>query len=229
MATLRKRLRDSGWLTGALARLLAGYIRLCHRTNRWTYEGFDEIARALETGPVIAVTWHSRLVMSPQHLSMLRPFTAVHDTSPAGRLAGACQARFGMEAVAMAKRGPVQAANRQALQNLRAGMPIALAADGPKGPAHHAKAAALGWARVSGVPIFVYAFGCTRGWRLSSWDRLLIPRLFGRGHASFARWESDIPRRAGSADIAALQTALSEALTAHQAAVDETLGMAPAP
>lgn len=224
MHPLRRRLENSALLAGLLGRLAAGYVRACNRTVRWEKRGFDGIEAALADGPVILVMWHSRILMAPAHLEPLARFTTLRDPSPAGRVSGAMQARFGMAPVEMSAKASNQAASRAVLRRLRGGLSVGLTADGPLGPARVMKSAPLDWARVSGVPVFFYAFACTRARRLKTWDRMLLPRLFGRGHMAVARWDRDIPRQADAETLEALRLEMETALSAHQASVDEALG-----
>ena len=227
MHPLRRRMENSEWLMAGLARLTAGYARLCLRTARWETEGFDDLRATLREGPVMLLMWHSRLFMAPAHLEPVTGFVTLRDPSPAGRLAGAMQARFGMLGVGVSARSAGAAATREVLRRLKSGDSVGLTGDGPKGPARALKTAPLEWARVTGVPVYLYAYACTRQRRLDSWDNMLIPRPFGRGHVAVARWEQTVPRRADEATRAALQQDLQAALDAHQARVDAALGLPP--
>ncbi|MEO0665667.1 MAG: DUF374 domain-containing protein [Pseudomonadota bacterium] len=217
------------WLVRLLGGVVAFWVWAAHRGNRWSRTGFEEVAEALAAGPVVIVLWHARLFMSAQHLSELRSFTILHDQAPAGRIAGACQRIYGMRAVTMGGRGPGAAANRAVIEGLRRGVPLALTADGPRGPAHICKAAPVDWARISGAPVFLYAAATTRQRRAKSWDSLLLPRLFGRGHAGFARWDRAVPKRASAEELEEIRQELEAALIAHQAGVDAKLGLPPGP
>lgn len=229
MSPLRRRIEQSQLLENLLARLVAGYVRLVGWTTHWTREGFDELERAVAEGPVILVMWHSRLVMAAAHLEGVAVFSALRDPSPAGRLAGTMQSRFGMRPIGMATGASNRAASRAILKQLKEGVSIGLTGDGPKGPALKANAAPVDWARVTGAPVFFYAFSTTRQKRLKSWDQLLWPKLFGRGHVQVARWDVELPRRADDAEREALRKRLETDLSANQAATDTALGLPPGP
>ncbi len=229
MHPLRRRLERSDTLAALLGGLAAGYVRLCQRTIRWETAGFDALSVALAEGPVIVVMWHSRLLLAPVQVGALAPFTTLRDPSPAGRLSAAMQTRLGMRPIEMAARGSNVGASRHVLRQLREGVSVGLTGDGPKGPARRLKLAPLDWARVSGAPVFLYAFSCTRQKRLNAWDAMLLPRPFGRGHAAVARWDADVPRRADADTMERLRGDLEAALTAHQARVDGALGLPPGP
>ena len=227
--TLRRRLERSDVLTRMLGGIVAAYAWICYRTIRWKWHGYEDLKSALAEGPVVLLVWHSRLMLCAPHLRVVPRFYTIHDEKPAGRLAGASQRYFGMRPIEMSTKGSNQTANREILKALKTGASVGLTVDGPRGPARVVKQAPLDWARISGAPVFLYAFSCTRQWRANSWDRLLVPRPFGRGCASVRRWDGAVPRRASEDEMAALRDRIGAALDAHQAEVDAAIGLPPGP
>lgn len=66
------------------------------------------------------------------------------------------------------------------VRELKEGRPVAITPDGPKGPARNFAPGALVAGQRSGAPILPVAAGADRAWRLSSWDRFMIPKPFAR-------------------------------------------------
>jgi lysophospholipid acyltransferase (LPLAT)-like uncharacterized protein len=62
----------------------------------------------------------------------------------------------------------------------REGCSVATAPDGPRGPAQVVQPGTVMLARLAGVPIVPLTYAPSRGWRLRSWDRLVVPRPFSR-------------------------------------------------
>ena len=62
---------------------------------------------------------------------------------------------------------------------------------------------------MTGMPVWGYAFDCTRHRRLKTWDRMRLPRPFGKGRIVFARWDHDLPRKADAAAISTARAALA--------------------
>lgn len=62
----------------------------------------------------------------------------------------------------------------------REGHPLAFTPDGPQGPARRCKPGVLQAAAATGLPIVPLAASSSRGRRLASWDRFLIPAPFAR-------------------------------------------------
>lgn len=192
---LRKRIQNSKTLESVLASILAGYVRLCLATGKWQANGLGDLERALEDGPVILVMWHSRLMLSGPHWpKQWCQIKAIHDTAPAGRLAGATMKKFGLEPIAVSSSKTNLSITRTVMREVSNGVSIGLAADGPNGPVRHSKPAAIGWTRATGRPVFVYTWASRRAFRLGSWDRLLMPVPFASGTYTFKRWGTEIPR-----------------------------------
>lgn len=62
----------------------------------------------------------------------------------------------------------------------RAGHPLSVTPDGPRGPRHVLQPGVLIIAQRSGLPIVPLAAGARRCWLLRSWDRFEIPYFFSR-------------------------------------------------
>ena len=215
---LRKRLESSDFLAGLLGRLVAGYLRLCNRTTRWTHLGHDELQAALAQGPVVLVLWHEFSLMAPVHWPLKHgQLSSLRDTSPIGMVSGAVQARFGLDPMAMSAKMSNRAASREILRRVQQGKSIGLTGDGPLGPVHVVKDAALDWARATGCPVFVYAYTVKRHRRLKTWDNMVLPMPFTRGVSVYQRWTVQVPRRADDAALALLRADLKTALDAASA------------
>jgi lysophospholipid acyltransferase (LPLAT)-like uncharacterized protein len=210
---LRQRIEQSEFLAGLLGRLVAGYLRLCNRTTRWTRIGHEELYAALAHGPVVLVLWHEFSLMAPVHWPVSHgQLSSLRDTSPIGMVSGAVQARFGLDPMAMSAKMSNRVASREILRRVSQGKSIGLTGDGPLGPVHVVKDAALDWARATGCPVFVYAYATRRHRRLKTWDRMVLPLPFTQGVSVYQRWEAQVPRRADEAALVTLRADLRIAL-----------------
>jgi lysophospholipid acyltransferase (LPLAT)-like uncharacterized protein len=222
---LRRRIVKSKSLEGMLSWLLATYIRLCQLTGRWQATGLEELEIALQNGPVILVLWHNRIILSGQHWpkqwGQIKP---IHDTAPAGRLAGATMAQFGLDPIAMSSKNSNIVISRTVLREMNQGVSVGLAADGPIGPVQVANPAAIGWARATGRPVFLYAWSANRVKRLKTWDNLLLPLPFSRGEYSFQRWQMKVPRKLDVQTYETLSTDLGKQLDAVAQETDARAG-----
>jgi hypothetical protein len=74
------------------------------------------------------------------------------------------------------------AALRELLRRSRR-MHLAITPDGPRGPRRRLAPGPIFLASRLGLPIVAMGFGYDRPWRVNSWDRFAVPRLFSRARA----------------------------------------------
>ncbi|WP_333715029.1 lysophospholipid acyltransferase family protein [Yoonia sp.] len=221
LKAFRKRLENSETLAAFLAGLAARYLGVCERTTKWTIIGRDDLVAATQDGPVLVVMWHERSIMGALHWPAgAGPLSSLYANSPIGRVSGALQRRMGLLPMQMSDRTSNVAASRAVLKRAREGVSIALTGDGPLGPAMALKDAPLEWARVTGMPVFAYAFSTRRFRTLDTWDRMMVPRPFGQGAKVYRRFEAGIPRKMDDADREALRSRFADFLTETMAEAD---------
>ena len=222
---LRRRIENSERLAAFLAWIAGSYLAFCDRTTRWQVAGQDDLEAALRDGPVLLVMWHERSIMGALHWPVKAgPLSSLYANSPIGRVSGALQKRVGLQAMRMHDGASNIAASRQVLKRVREGVSIGMTGDGPLGPALELKDAPLEWARVTGMPVFAYAFATTKGRRLDSWDRMLVPKPWGQGAKVFARFGGELPRKTDPAGTEALRADLAGFLNEVTRHADALLG-----
>ncbi len=193
---LRRRIEKSERIAAGLAAIAGAYLAFCNRTTKWEVEGQDALEAALQDGPVLLVMWHERSMMGALHWPVeAGPLSSLYAKSPIGRVSGALQRRMGLHPIEMADKISNVAASRAVLKRAKAGVSIGMTGDGPLGPALVLKDAPLEWARVTGMPVFGYAFASTRSRRLNTWDRIVLPKPFGKGAIVFARFQGEVARQ----------------------------------
>jgi lysophospholipid acyltransferase (LPLAT)-like uncharacterized protein len=98
-----------------------------------------------------------------------------------GRFIGAVVSRFAIDVVlGSSSRGGAKS-TRMLLNLLAGGDHIGITPDGPRGPRRVAAAGVAQLAALSGVPVLPCAAQTTRHWVLRTWDRMVVPKPFGRG------------------------------------------------
>ncbi|MCP1167030.1 lysophospholipid acyltransferase family protein [Limimaricola litoreus] len=228
--SLGKRLAKSRAVTRGMGGLAHGWLARVQRRTRWETRGEEALRAALAEGPILLVLRHSRLMLGPFHWPAdAGDLSTLHDTSPIARIAGDTHRRCGLTPVAMSGRLSNLAMSRMVMERLRAGASIGITADGPLGPAAGVNDPPLDWARITGRPVFFYAYSTERQARAQSWDRLLLPRPGGRGAVVFRPWESSLPRKAGPAAREAARASMKVGLDAVTAEADAMLGLPPGP
>jgi lysophospholipid acyltransferase (LPLAT)-like uncharacterized protein len=74
----------------------------------------------------------------------------------------------------------------QAIRALEDGSPVAFTPDGPRGPRREVKPGVVRAAQRAGATILPVAAVADRCWRLSSWDRLVVPKPGARVRIGYA-------------------------------------------
>lgn len=138
-------------------------------------------------GPCVAAFLHGeQLPLVLLHRD--QGFTGMASRSRDGALLAGVLTRLGFGVVrGSSSRGGADALVA-ALHVLRGGGRVAIAVDGPRGPAGRAAPGAAALARNASVPLVVVRVGA-RGWRARSWDRFLVPWPFTRVTVCYRVWD----------------------------------------
>jgi lysophospholipid acyltransferase (LPLAT)-like uncharacterized protein len=181
------------WVQATLGVLLAGWLKFCFATMRWTREGLDgaEQVWAAETG-VIVCFWHSRVAVSPPTWPYGRAQEprAMISLSPDGEFVARAVALLGIPAIRGSSRKKTRRgfkdkrgteAFRDVLRWVRAGNCIAITPDGPRGPAQTMAEGAILLARMTRAPVLMLGLAAKPAFRLDTWDKALVPLPFSRG------------------------------------------------
>jgi lysophospholipid acyltransferase (LPLAT)-like uncharacterized protein len=227
---MRKLIRHPAVQAG-LARMIGAYLAFALRTTRWRLVGAEPAMEEVRAGrPLIIAFWHERLPVIP----VLFRLAAQQEPSAArlvphvlvsqhrdGRFIGAAVARFGYRMVyGSSSRGGAQALVEM-LRVLRAGNPIAITPDGPRGPRRQAAPGLVQLAARSGAVIAPVAGATSHHRILPSWDRMMVPLPFGRGVIACGPLVR-VPRDGADAALPVVAAALDEACATVDAEVGVT-------
>lgn len=158
---------------------LGGTLRL-----RWNGgERFHGVVR--ERRPTILVVWHHQLFLACWviwRLGVLRglPVVVLISRSRDGTLGTEVGRLLGAEVVRGSTSRGGGPALRQLVRVLASGRTVLVIPDGPRGPAGELKPGVVALAELSGTPVLPLALAADRGWRLGSWDRMVVPKPFAR-------------------------------------------------
>jgi len=175
-----------------LAYALHSYLSVVYRTTRWHLEGVENFSGQSASGaPLIVCFWHERLPTMPVLWRMERQLPGRHEGPREihalvsqhrdGRFVGAVVRRFGVGPVLGSSSRGGAAGLRVLLGLLRRGCYVVITPDGPLGPRRQAAAGVAQLAALSGIPVMPCAAQTTRRFVLNTWDRMVIPKPFGRG------------------------------------------------
>ncbi len=183
-----KRLLRRPVVQSALGWSVAQYMRLVKATTRWEIRHRDRVAHILGSGDgVIALTWHSRFMMltAAWKSDELDPYVMISRSRDGAVVAATCRAlklrtlRGSARKSGKAKGGDAAAAG--AVTAIRSGGCVVITPDGPRGPRQRLGDGPLRLARATGAPLMPCTFSVARRKQFDSWDKFVLPKLFGRG------------------------------------------------
>jgi lysophospholipid acyltransferase (LPLAT)-like uncharacterized protein len=186
-----KRLLRHPWVQGAGAWLLGLYLCFALRTTRWTLIGAENFAPFAAGAPAIAAFWHERLPLMSMLWLMARSgrwgsnkgqrLHVLVSRHRDGRFIGHVVGRFRIAAVHGSSSRGGASALRALAGLLVAGDHVVVTPDGPRGPRRVAAPGVAQLAALSGASVLPCSAQTSRRLVLHSWDRMVIPRPFGRG------------------------------------------------
>ena len=207
-----------------VSRASAAMIPALARSWRMTIENEHFIEQAqTKHGGVVVVTWHGR-ILAPVAYWIGRGYFALVSYSNDGDLLSAFFERCGWNLI----RG---SSGRRAVEALRTGREalakpgtvLAIASDGPRGPAGVAKPGMIYFAQKTGKPVLPAGISARPRLLLKSWDRFQIPLPGAR-----VCWIWGEPIYVGANDdLEAATCRVQAAISALEAEADRRLGYAP--
>ncbi|CTQ52649.1 hypothetical protein LP7551_01169 [Roseibium album] len=184
-----KRLGRQPWVLSFVGTMLAGWLKLVYRTNRFVVKP-DGIHDEMESHlPVIVAMWHGQHFMVPFAKPSHWPAKVMISRSADGEVnaiaarklgLGLIRASGGKNARQIKKRGGMRGFI-EALRTLKEGHSVAMTADVPKGPSRKSGTGIVQLAKHSGRPILPVAVATSRSIELDSWDKASVNLPFGRG------------------------------------------------
>ncbi len=157
--------------------LASGYMRLIYATNKKIFH----LPENLPEEPIIFAFWHGDLLMQP----LLYPKVRNHPHGKVmisnhfdGRLLAKTVAFFGFEPIFSERKHPTKLLFR-ALRSIKEGYDIGITPDGPRGPRHKASDGIVLLAQKMRVPIVFFHCVPSKYRQLKSWDKFVIPKMFG--------------------------------------------------
>ena len=135
-------------------------------------------------GKYIFVFWHRHIVL-PISFFRTMPHKCLTSRSRDGELISRIMFRFGSRFVrGSSSTTSINKGGDMALRNLilssRKGYNLVLTPDGPKGPSNEVKNGIVKLASISGCTILPLGFAIKNSFKLSTWDRTVIPLPFSK-------------------------------------------------
>ena len=217
-----KRIVRSRAVQESLGFLVAGYLKLVQRTNRFVMEPADAYDRIGPQMPVIAAMWHGQHFMIHFAKRSQDRAASLVSRSPDGEFNAIALRHLGVRAIRgsgargrdIRKKGGVQAM-RAMLRALDDGEMVVLTADIPK-ISRVCGEGIVTLAQLSGRPIVPVAVVTSRRIDFNSWDKASIGLPFGRG-AMVLGDPISVPRDVDAQTLEALRRQVERELDAVHA------------
>lgn len=148
----------------------------------WRVEVLNgEVAGALldDGSPYVLVSWHDALLPVLWH-HRARGIAAVVSEARDGQYLAQLAVRLGFAVIPGSSTRGGRRALLGAIRALRAGTPVGLTPDGPRGPRREVKPGAVAAAAAGDVPLLPVHAEARPAWRAGSWDRMLVPAPFAK-------------------------------------------------
>ncbi len=210
------------WHQRLLAFLIWLFISTLAKSIRFRVHDPHGFLSRRDTGPMIFLFWHNRLVLCVELYTRYRRkqygspgIAGLVSASKDGALLAAIFDRFGVQPV----RGSSSRRGAQALLELTTwserGYDLAITPDGPRGPRYILADGAASLACITGRPIILYSFFLHWKISLNSWDGFQIPLPFSLCEVNVGRLFDAPPNgNASDADREAFRQQLETELRA---------------
>lgn len=199
-------------------------LRLLGATWRVRTVGEDPLSKEKD-GPLVITTWHRGLLIAGYHFrgrGLIVPVSQSRD----GDLASSVLHHLGFDASVRgsSSRGATSLL-RGLIRRARAGEPVGILPDGPRGPAGTAKPGVIALARASGARLVPLGLSASRFRQLGSWDRAILPLPFARVICSYGE-PIHLPKRATEEAAEGFRRELQATLDRMNLELDLELGVA---
>ena len=168
-------------------RVLLGYLVtvLC-KSLRIEYKNYIQVEKLIsENRNFIAAFWHGTMLI-PWYVFRNKRTAALVSKSKDGELLARVLTKWDYDVIRGSSRDGGKAAFDSIVDIAKSNKPIAITPDGPTGPPFIMKAGTVVVAKRSGLPIVLVGVHYKNSYKLNSWDRFEIPKLFSKVGLSFS-------------------------------------------
>lgn len=172
------------------AAMMAGHLaawamKLWSLTLRYDINGNSGLVQPkINPQPVIFALWHNRIFTMPPIWKMTggknRSTVVLTSASKDGSTLATAMAFFGIGSIRGSSSRRAVSALIGMKKALQEGKDVCVTPDGPKGPRYRVQPGLLKIAQTTGVDIVPIHIRYSSAWRLSSWDRFVIPKPFSK-------------------------------------------------
>lgn len=203
--------------------LVSFLVKLLYKTIRWEIIGLENIKD--KEGPFVFSFFHGRMMM----LAFLYPYIKKSECvkmilSPHfdGEIGSLIAEKFGIDSI----KGSSSKGSLKLLKEINKikNCDIAITPDGPRGPFHKVKNGVIYISKITGYPIIPLSYSVSKGKRLKSWDKFLIPFPFSKGVYIIGK-PFFVPQSLDKSNIESLAKSLEEEMIKIENIADMITGL----
>lgn len=181
-------MKIQGWPARWLIAIGFWLLSLWARTLRYEIDDRSNLLTTPKAESYIGSLWHNRLLLIAyvlQRFAPHRPGAGLISASRDGDLIAPLVERFGFHVVRGSSSRMGASATLELAGVLEAGRDVLLTPDGPRGPVYELGPGIIFLAQKSGFPIQPINMEYSSCWRVTSWDRFILPRPFSKVRVIF--------------------------------------------
>uniref|UniRef100_UPI004047C686 lysophospholipid acyltransferase family protein n=1 Tax=Aliarcobacter sp. TaxID=2321116 RepID=UPI004047C686 len=131
----------------------------------------------------IFIAWHGDLLSQPMNYYHVRPNKIVKtmiSKSKDGEIIAKVYSLLGIDSIRGSSSKGATKALISTIREIKSGIDVALTPDGPRGPRFTVADGVIAIAQKSGARIIVLNSKPSKYWQFDSWDKFVLPKLFGK-------------------------------------------------
>ena len=158
------------------------YLKIAYLTNKWVFiwpEGMNDDVVNAKDGVLFAI-WHNRLAFSMHICRKYDDLYGLASPHTDGKLITDIVRKMGYKIIeGSTNRRPVEAL-RAIIKQIQAGNKVLITPDGPRGPVYKVNSSITRLGKKYNKEIIPISCVATKYFELKSWDRMIIPKNFGK-------------------------------------------------
>ncbi len=200
-----------GWIFGWVSKFAASLLFLTCRVQVFGQKIESNYLSAHKKKGLLYASWHRGLMFFVYFYRNLQ-FVVMASASKDGELATQATKRFGWIPVRGSSSRRGSAALKEMHSLFEKGHRGGLVVDAPTGPPYISKIGIIILAKRTGLPIVPVMWNSDRSWRISSWDRSIVPKPFSKIVFLYGDSLIHVPRDASREECEVLRKELDEKL-----------------
>ena len=175
-------LKNSKLVHKLSAVILFLYLKLAYLTSKWEFiypAGIDQKQMNAYDGVLFAM-WHNRLTFSMHIFKKYDNLWGLASPHTDGKLLIDVLKYMGYKIIEGSTNRNPTGALRAIIASIDTGKKVMITPDGPRGPKYKINSAITKLGHKYNKPVIPVSCAATKYFQLKSWDRMMVPKLFGK-------------------------------------------------